>query len=121
MEFDDRGLSKLVDKRLDVFWLSIHQAYYRLAVMIVWLPYLLPLLIAALLDGLLQREIRKWQFTFSSPAAHQFATKAIHGVLAVAILSPFSPLALPPLAMPFMMGACALALWVGASNIQKRI
>jgi hypothetical protein len=119
--FDDRGLSKLVDRRLDVFWLSIHQAYYRFAVMAAWLPYLLPLLFASLVDGLLQREIRKWQFSFSSPAAHRAATKAIYLVIGMALLSPFFPLALPPLAMPLMMGAVALSLWVSAANIQKRI
>ena len=121
LELDDRGLSKLFDQRLDVFWLSLHLAYYRLATMTIWLPYLIPFLIAALADGLLQREIRKWQFSFSSPAAHNYATKAIYAIIGVAIISPFFPLALPPLATPFLMGGAAMALWVGAANIQKRI
>lgn len=121
VKIDDRGLSKLIDSRLDVFWLSLHQAFYRTAVMVSWMPYLFPLMMAALIDGLLQREIRKWQFSFSSPAAHRVASRLIFWMFALALISPFFPMALPPLAMPTMMGVCALALWVGAANIQKRM
>lgn len=121
LKLDDRGLSALVDKRLDVFWLAVHQAYYRFATMMMWLPYMLPLLIVATIDGLIQREIRKWQFAFSSPAAHQTAVKVIYGVLAVVILSPFLPISMSPLTMPALMGAAAVASWVSMSNIQKRI
>ena len=121
LQLDDRGLSKLVDQRLDVFWLSVHQAYYRFAVMLSWLPYLFPFLFVSTIDGLLQREIRKWQFSFSSPAAHQAATKTIYYIFAVVVLSPFVPISLPPLAMPFLMGVCALSMWVSVANIQKRI
>lgn len=121
LKLDDRGLTALVDKRLDVFWLAVHQAYYRFAIMMAWLPYMLPLLIVATVDGLIQREIRKWQFAFSSPAAHQIAVKIIYGTIAVVILSPFLPIAIPPLTMPGLMGAAAVASWVSMANIQKRV
>ena len=121
LNFDDRGLSKLVDKRLDVFWLAIHLAYYRFATMMIWLPYVIPLLLVSSIDGLVQREIRKWQFSYSSPAAHQAAARAIFAVVVVTVLSPFLPFALPPIAMPILMGIVAIALWVNMANIQKRI
>jgi len=119
--FDDRGLSALVEQRVDVFWLALHQAYYRSSVIFAWLPCLAPLLFASFFDGLIQRKVRQWQFSYSSPAAHRISSKVLYGVLAVAVLSPFFPLALHPFAMPFMMGACGIALAFGAANIQKRI
>lgn len=121
LQLDDRGLSVLVDRRLDVFWLAMHYVYYRAATILVWIPYMLPVLFAAGIDGLLQREIRKWQFSFSSPAAHQAASKILFATGAVLVLIPFLPLALPPLAMPVLMGGASIAMWVHMANIQKRI
>lgn len=121
LNFDDRGLGRLIDKRLDVFWLATYLATYRFSLLIVWLPYLFPIILAASVDGLLQREIRKWQFSFSSPMAHQSAARVIYGAVALAILAPFLPVPTPPLAAPVLLGVIAVALWVNFANIQKRI
>jgi len=121
IKFNDQGIGAKFDQRLDVFWLALYLAFYRFALLAAWVPYLAPVLVVAMVDGALQREIRKWRFSFSSPAAHRSATGMVSAVIAIVVLSPFFPWSLPPLAMPILMGVVAVALWVGMANIQKRV
>jgi len=118
---DDRGLGIVIDRRLDVFWLTLHLVYYRVGMLMIWLPYLLPMVLVASIDGLLQREIRKWQFSFSSPMAHRSAARLVFLIALAFVVIPFLPFPTPPFAMPILMGLLAVAAWVNLANIQKRI
>lgn len=120
-KFDDRGLSRAVERRLDVTWLVLYQVFYRAAITAIWLPYLLPFLLVVGVDGMLQREIRKWQFSYASPLAVKGGTQMMMVIFALILLAPFAPISTPPMTMPLLVGVMAMALWVMTSNIQKRI
>lgn len=119
--FDDRGLGGWVAKRLDVFWLAVWHLFFRMGVMAVWLPVGLVFALPIFGDGLLQREIRKHQFSYSSPLKHRGAVRLIDLIVAAAILMPLLPVSLPPQGVPLALGLCGAALWIGTQNLQKRI
>ncbi len=119
--FDDRGLGWWVEQRIDVVWLTLHLVTYRASQMLIWLPYLLPFFVMAIVDGTLQREIRKWQFSFSSPMAHKGAYMTMVGAFAFTLLAPLTPFAIPPIIPPILFGVVSVGAWVYLANMQKRI
>jgi hypothetical protein len=119
--FDDRGLGAWLNLRLHVFWLAIYLMLFRWLVMSVWLPGTAVLTLPLLVDGLSQREIRKYQFSYASPTVHRQTGQALRLLFALMILLPLMPLSCPPLAYPVAIGLGALALWIMLVNNQKRM
>lgn len=119
--FDDRGLGAWVSRRLQVFWLTVRQMFFRWEVMALWLPGLLVFLVPLWVDGMVQREIRKYQFSYASPLWHRKASLVIKALLAAAVLLPFLPVSVPPLAYPAALGLGGLSFWAMVVNMQKRI
>ena len=107
--------------RLKVVWLAVHQMLFRWQVMSLWLPGILIFVVPLTMDGLVQREIRKYQFGFSSPLIHRKTSLLLHWLAAAMVLLPLLPVSVPPMAYPVALAAGGLALWVMLINIQKRI
>lgn len=120
-KFDDRGLSAWVDLRLHVVWLAVYLMLFRWQVMYVWLPGTTVLTVPLMVDGIAQREIRKYQFSYASPTVHRKTTQTLRVLLASMILLPLLPLSCPPLSYPIAIGLGALALWIMLVNSQKRM
>ncbi len=91
----------------------------RLNILAVWTPYVLPFLLAAMIDGAVRRRIKLMSFGFVSPVA---LSVALHSVVALAFL-PLLYLILPvpvsPLVVPFWAIATAPPLMLLAANIQR--
>ena len=119
--FDDRGLGRWLFQRLQVVWMVIRQMVFRWEVMALWLPGAVIFAAPLLVDSLVQREIRKYQFSFASPLVHKKTWHFLRLLLAAAVLLPLLPVSVPPLAYPAALGAGGLALWAMILNIQKRI
>lgn len=113
-----RGMTR---QRLIAVWYEVYAACYRLAMIIVWLPYVLPVMAAALWDGLQRRRISKWRFEFSSPMRHRYASRGSAGLILLAMVLPLLPVAINPLLVPAALGALAIALRIWVASIQKRI
>jgi len=119
--FDDRGLGRWFFQRLQVMWMVVRQMFFRWEVMALWLPGAAIFTVPLLVDGMVQREIRKYQFSFASPLVHRKTRLLLHFLLAAAVLLPLLPLSVPPLAYPAALGCAGMALWVMVLSIQKRI
>ena len=119
--FDDRGFSKLVEQRLDVAWVALNLAARRVVTILLWVPYILPFLLAVIIDGLVEREIRKYRFAFASPAAHKTATVVVVLVVWFFLAIPFLPFSVTPMLPAYFVWAVALAVWSYAANMQKRM
>ncbi len=119
--FDDRGFAKLVEQRLDVVWVSLNLAARRITTILLWVPYILPFLMAVIIDGLVEREIRKYRFAFASPAAHRTATIVVALVFWFFLTIPFLPFSVTPMLPAYLVWAVALAVWSYTSNMQKRM
>lgn len=119
--FDDRGFGKLVEDRLDATWLALNLAFRRITTLLLWAPYVLPFLIAVIVDGLVEREIRKSRFVFASPATHRTAKIAFALVVGALISIPFLPFSVTPLLPAYFVWAFAMAAWAFTANMQKRL
>jgi len=119
--FDDRGLGYWLYLRLQVLWMAVRQMLFRLEVMVLWLPVAAVFLGPALADGLAERGIRKYRFSYASPLVHRNTSLLLHLLAAAAILLPLLPVSIPPLAYPAALAAGGLAVWWMVLNIQKRM
>lgn len=107
--------------RIEAMWWLIYESIFRYQMTMYWLPFVLPLMLAAMLDGFMQRQIRKYEQGYASPAHHTTATALMvflwySGFLYMAIPIAIHPLFIPVWAM-LMIGNIALF----SSSMQNRI
>jgi len=91
----------------------------RLNILAVLMPYVVPFLLAAMIDGAVRRRIKLMSFGFVSPVA---LSVALHSVVALAflpLLYVILPLPVSPLVVPFWAIATAMSLMLLAANIQR--
>jgi ABC-type multidrug transport system fused ATPase/permease subunit len=121
-KFDDRGLGKLFADRLDVFWVAVRQMFFRFAVVAIWLPCVLLLFPVILFDGIIQRQILKYQSGASSPMMYHAAGLMIALVFMLLLLAPFMPLnIMAPLGVPLGLSLMGAAIWCGVVRSAKRL
>ena len=106
--------------RLRLFFTVFYQACLRASAAVVWLPYTLLLLIPFVVDGLVQRQIKKTNFDYVSPILHRYSLHLIE-ILAVAIFMLFfAPWAMPVWLVPTVLVVCSASAGLILSNTQKR-
>ena len=110
-----------VEGRIQVMWVTVYQGVQRLAMIRLWIPYLLPLFIPAFIHGMCVREVKKVSYGYASPVVY-------HAALQVFSLLMFLPLfyvSLPISIHPSMVLAWGIALSICfvfiSSNIQKQV
>lgn len=104
---------------VSLLWISI--GIYRVQLLIMWALLGIPLALAAAVDGLSVREIRKHAFVSQSPIRHRMGVYGVR-VSGVGLLIWIClPMALPALLAPAMFVGLALSLWMWAGNLQKRL
>jgi len=118
---DDRGFSQFVKNRLDATWAAIFIATYRLAETWSWLPYILPLGIPAIIDGITRRSINKWRYFSPSPLTHRACVNTTNICIIILILMPFAPFPFPVVLIPILLLALALAAMIFTGNLSKHI
>jgi hypothetical protein len=121
LKLDDRGVGELAEARLSAAWAAIYLTLYRLAGFALWGPYVVPFLVPALVDGVMERERRKWMFTYASPMLHNAGASIMGWTLAVGTLLLVLPFAMPPVYQPVLLAGFAVSMWIVAANIQKRM
>ena len=114
-------LRLMTHKRLLAVWWGVYATCYRIAMIVVWLPYALPVFAAALWDGWQRRRISKWRFEFSSPMRHRYASRGAGYLMLIAIAVPALPFPIPPLGVPAALGLLAMAARFWIASIQKRV
>lgn len=119
-KLDDRGISSYVERRLDTLWISLHTMLYRAATIFLWVPYVVPLFLSALIDGVLTRETRKWQFSYTSPMLHTSAVKIAMAVFIGLLMVIILPMNVPPLVYPSVFGLVAFCVWAMIASMAKR-
>ncbi|TXI03148.1 MAG: DUF4400 domain-containing protein [Rhizobium sp.] len=92
---------------------------YRIASMSAWYPLLLPLLLAAMLDGFVYWKVTQWRFSFASPAIHKFGLTSTTTILLVALVALFLPLPLTPFFAPTIVISLSVSTWMLISNMPK--
>lgn len=110
-----------VEDRIQAFFDVLYQVLTRFALLMVWLPFVLILLLPALWDGLMTWNIKKTTFDFSSPIIHRYSMLALSTGGILLVMGLFAPLAIPPGVLPSMIIGLALMAGLALSHLQKKI
>jgi len=110
-----------MERRLNVLWDAVRQVTYRLALLALWTPYLLPLAAIAVLDGLMRRRVKLAEFGNSSPAVHRYSLYTILALLYLLLLGLLLPLPLSPVVAPLMLGILIICINLLLANTPKRV
>ncbi len=102
-----------------LLWASL--IVYRAYVLMMWALIGIPLVLAATVDGLYIREIRKHSFVSQSPIRHKIGIHFFHLVTIVMVVWLCLPVPAPVFVAPSVISFMAFSLWLWASNLQKRL
>ncbi len=95
-------------------------ALYRSAVLMHLVPGFVPFLLAALVDGLVRRNIKRTDFTGHNPEVFSACTCGVIVVGCTTVVACVIPIQLSPLCLPvLLMAACGLMNF-GIANYHKR-
>jgi len=110
-----------VHTRLDALVRVILLFYARCALLMLWLPYALILLVPALFDGFVTRKIKQTNFDYASPIVHRYGIRGLSVLVLGLFVVFFAPVPVPPLLIPVVMMACCVLVGVVIGNLQKKV
>lgn len=114
-------LFPIVEERISGLFDMIYWIFKRIALMLIWMPLLIPLLAVSVWDGICQRRIKLENFALASPLKQRIGTVgSLAGVCALLVWF-FVPYAIEPHVAPALLGMIALLTGYAVSNLQKRI
>ncbi len=102
-----------------LLWASL--VVYRAYVLMMWALIGIPLILAASVDGLYIREIRKHSFVSQSPIRHKIGIHFFRLVSVVMVVWLCLPIPAPVFIAPSVICFMAFSLWLWAGNLQKRL
>lgn len=109
------------EERVLVFALEAFLFMQRLALLFMWLPFIIILLGEGIYCGVLKRRIKQSGYEFSSPTMHRGAIQTLSILflgLPALMLTPFQ---LNPVILPFIFLGVSLMLSMAIGNLAKRI
>lgn len=110
-----------VRDRIRTFWNMLYAVYYRLALIFIWVPYLLPLFLATLIDAYQQRRVRQVRFSYVSPLTRSLASRMRTSIISLLVLVLVLPVHVPAMTYPFVLGLLLLTMWLTVTHLQKHI
>lgn len=99
----------------------VHLVAYRSGVLLMWAAFGVPVLLAAIYDGYMRREISKTNFSSRSPMLHKSGIDVFRAAIALMVAWLLIPWHTSMLVAPtgfFIIGAAA---WLWISNAPKRM
>ena len=102
-----------------LLWASL--VVYRAYVLMMWALIGIPLILAASVDGLYMREIRKHSFVSQSPIRHKIGIHFFRLVSVVMVVWLCLPVPAPVFVAPSVFCLLAFSFWLWAGNLQKRL
>ena len=113
-----RVLLSRADRYVAALRLQFHGTTLRLLCMAAWCVLLVPLCMAAVVDGRSERAVKAASLGYQNPAAFAVATHLFiaGAMLPIAVLS--APVAMPPLFMPMCLMAAMVPLRMAIAHAQ---
>lgn len=110
-----------LDDSLRTFWLMAYQGIFRFLILSEWLPYMGALLLAASVDGLVIRKVRKENLGYANPVRYRLGVRALVVLAVVPLIYLTAPISITPLFAPIWVIALSMVLMMVAANAQDRI
>lgn len=121
MEDLGKGIFPIVEDRLQAMWYSVTQVILRVVHLMVWLPFLLLIIIPAILDGVYQRKIRISTFRHVSALRHRLGFQGVVVIIFALFILAMMPFAIPTLLYPAVGVAVAFLFNMSITFTQKRL
>lgn len=110
-----------LDSRLETVGILLYQVMIRVAILKMWAPFVLILLVPAAYDGYMIWRVKRTGFDYASPLLKHYSLNSIF-ILSIGLLVAFClPFPLEPYIIPFVMMLSSLLIGVAISNTAKRI
>lgn len=113
-----RAASKYFNSYMQGLSLQAYIVARRLVIVLVWAVILAPLLLAAVYDGLMRRQVKRAEFGMTRPATFSLAGLVVVPLCALPIVYLVLPITIPPLAAPVWAALVAVPLSVLVANSQ---
>lgn len=116
------GATRIVDVTNGYLLSFAAQAYammIRLFIILSWLPFIFPFMLAVVIDGMVTRRIKMESFGFASPIAYSLALHTIIVIVFFPALYLLLPIPVTPLFMPFWALAIAFPVSMLIGNTQR--
>lgn len=98
-----------------------HVVLYRSGLLLMWMAFGIPLMIAVLMDGHYRWRISRTSFSSQSPVLHKKGIDLSKASIAVIVIWLFIPYHITMLVAPLSIAATAFAGWLWIANMQKRM
>lgn len=98
-----------------------HVVLYRGGVLLMWLAFGIPVVLATFIDGYLRRQISKTNFSSQSPVLHKSGMDIFKASSALLVSWMLIPWHITMLAAPFGIFTIGAAAWLWISHAPKRI
>lgn len=118
---DEEGLFNAMDRGHQEFWTSVYLIIYRVYILLEWVLVFWVVFIAALVQGLVRRDIAVINTAWSSPIRYHSGLHFALATIAVQINLLFYPWPLHPFIPVLMLTVFSFVLFVIASNIQHKV
>lgn len=112
------ALAKAFNAYVQRMVLNMFVALLRLFIFAVWFVILCPVVIAAVIDGLAQRAIKRAEFGAMRPAAYSMTSMLVIPMALAPLLYLFLPVPVSPLVSPVWTALMVLPLSAMVSNMQ---
>lgn len=117
----DELLAPHFQTRLDSFLDLIYWMLRRCALFMVWLPICLPALFVSVIFGLLERQIKRTDFSYTSPTVLRYSWRSCGFLTMLFFMLFVLPLAVPPILVPVVVCFVMLFMGVSLSHLSKKI
>jgi hypothetical protein len=113
------GLFDVVRRRLESFWNLVFVGLQRFYGFAMWLPMLIPFVVAAAFDGATVRRIKLLTFGMSSAAVYGGAMHGLVILIFVPLYYACWPFSVTPMLVPFWFIALAMVIKHLVANLQR--
>lgn len=101
------------------FFMNIYEGIFRLTQLLYWFSYAAPFLIAAAIDGAMQRKVKIATFHYSSPAVYNTMWHVMIGLFFLTLIYCDSPLPITPMVFPALLLFISLMVRAMLANLQR--
>lgn len=110
-----------VEDRLAALMHVVYQVCLRIAMIMVWAPYMLILFIPAVFDGVMTWKIKRTNFDYASPVMHRYGLRGVLLTVQLMLIAFFAPIALNPIIIPAALMVSCVMIGLIVANVQKRL
>lgn len=99
-----------------------HLILVRAVSLAAWMPLYGLILVPAVLDGIFERSIKQYTFSYPSPIAHRVGIRTVSFLVFLTLAGLLSPVPVPPLILPMALAVATATIGIAVvGNLPKKL